>query len=447
VDGRDQDVITLTHVCRAWREVFISRATLWSYLDAERMNEGKAHVYLERSKTSSISLSLYREDSTFPSDPFLQIIPQVIGRLVDLFIMGTPENVQDAVAYLSRPAPLLQDMTIRADSPSMSSLCTVLTSTLFDGDLSSLRELHLGSVRAEPPWRNMVNLTTFSLSHMPPDDSSVRHLLDFFEGAPHLRKVELYLATPTSGAQNGRLVPLACLEGLVIYDSQPPSILLDHLLIPVGAELVLEGDLLNSLVGDLLPRSLSNLGNLSNFTTVKLCINESRPRMEFSGPNGKVSLTPTGSEVHKTDLVLESLTQLDTSKTERFRIEQGQPLSRGLLYRALLPMERLRVLVLYECYALEFFIYPLYHTASSEVGVCPKLEELVLVLHASQDACDVKSIIEMAGARASRGRKLKTVKIVDRGDGLDPEDVLELRKHVGHVEYTHWTGGIVDELL
>jgi len=399
------------------------------------MNGDKTRVYLERSKSFPLSLSLHRGDLAPPSDPFFRIIPRVIGRLGYLFIGGTPENIQNITAHLSRPAPLLEDLTIFIGSQPTPRRYPVLTSTLFAGDLSSLRKLDLVSVHTELPWRNMANLTMFTLRYTPPGGISTSQLLDFFESAPHLREVELELAIPTSGAQNGRLVSLSCLEVMRIIDRRPPSVLLDHLLIPVGAELMLEADFLSSLVSDL-PRSLDNLRNFSNFTAIKLYIDKSRPRMTFSGPNGRVSLTFTGSRVNKSSLLLKSLTQLDTSRTERFRIEKGESPSGDLVRRALLPMKDLRVLVLCECDYPYVFIHALHPSMSpSEVLVCPDLEELVIVLRNDGEAFDMEDAIGMAEARASRGKKLKSVRVVHRGDEPDPQDVLELTKHVRHVEH------------
>jgi len=437
VDDRDEDVIALTHVCRAWREVFTSRPSLWTHLDLDYQDEVEASVYLERSKSMPIQLSLDREDLILPSDTFFQIIPRVVGRLGHLVVRGTPENIQHITNHLSRPAPLLEHLTISVYSKSLSHRHPVFTPTLFDGDLSSLRSLDLGSIRTELPWRNMVNLTTFSLRHTPPGETSVGHLLDFFESAPHLREVSLYFATPTSGVQNGRLVSLAHLRMMRIVNRRPSSVLLDHLLIPAGAELVLQADFVSSLVGDLLPRCLNNLRNLSNFTTVKQYIGGRSPCMELSGPNGRVRVNPTAPRISKTSLVLEFLLQLDTSKTERFRIENGEPLSEDLFYRALLRMIDLRVVTLYRCHNPHIFIRALYpSTSSSEAVICPKLEELVLVLRYDGDVFDMENVIGMAEARASRGKELETVRIVDGGNELDPKDVLELRRHVGHVEYS-----------
>jgi len=445
VDKRGEDVIALTHVCRAWRKVFTSRPALWVNIDLDSMGEDQALVYLERSKSSPINLSLYRDDGGYPHNLF-KIIPQVIGQLKSLSINGTPEGLQDIIAHLTGPAPLLEHMRVCGDTLRVSDRYLVFTSSLFNGDLSSLRKLSLDCVHTELPWKNMVNLTSFALVNTPPDEISVTQLLDFFENAPHLREVDLHFATPTPGAQSRQLVSLTCLKRMKISNSGPPSVLLDHLLIPVGAELVLKADLLNSLVGNLLPRSLDNLDNLSNFTAIKLSIDESCACMTFSGPNGQVIVIPTIPQGDKTRLAFRSLAQLDISRTERFRIRNGRSLPRDVFYRALLPLKKLRALVLYRCYNPHIFIYTLYPSKSSpEAVVCPKLEEVVLC-DSHRVGFDVRNIIKMVKARASRGKKLKTIRIIDGWYKPDPEDMLELRRHVGHAEYSPLVGAIDDDL-
>ena len=188
-------------------------------------------------KVLPINLVLDRDDGVSPDDPFFRVIPCVIGRLKSPYIRGRPRHLQDITAHLSHPAPLLEGLSICGSHTFPLHQCHVLTSELFNGHLSLLRKLSLESIHTEFPWRNMVNLTSLTLFLASPNETSVRHLLDFLEGAPHLRVIELGLATLTSDTQNGRLVPLKCLERMYINSSGPVSLLLDHLLIPVGARL------------------------------------------------------------------------------------------------------------------------------------------------------------------------------------------------------------------
>ena len=74
------------------------------------------------------------------------------------------------------------------------------------------------------------------------------------------------------------------------------------------------------------------------------------------------------------------------------------------------------------------------NTSSSEPVVCLKLEELILALHTNREVFDIKDLINMVTTRAFRGSMLRIVRIVGGEGKLDPGDMLELRKHVLHVE-------------
>ena len=426
----DENVIALTHVCRVWREVFVSQPSLWT--DFRCLDADKTRAYLERSKSSPINVSLYRPYGMSPNDPFFQVIPYCISQLGSLFLNGTTDNLPYITAHLSLPAPLLENLSISGNG------AHALTPTLFNGDLSSLRRLHLRSVRTKLPWRNMINLTTFQLAHISSGEISIRQLLDFFESAPRLREAELCFAILSSDTKNGRLVSLKSLETMCILDCGPPSALLDHLLIPIGARLTMRSNSPHFRIRDILPKSLDNLKNFPDFTTIRLFIEDSEfPGMDFRGPNGLVSAATAHPEiVDGTHFVLESFTHFDVSKTKRFGISYGEFLSRDPLYRALLSMNDLRAVLVDECTSPDIFIEALDPSRSSSEGVvCPKLEKLYLVLRTDEGPFDLKVVIGMAAARASRGKILNTVRIVDERDEPNLEDVLELRKHVQYVEY------------
>jgi hypothetical protein len=100
-DDRDRDVIALTHVCQAWREVFISRASLWTNLDYE--DEDKTRAYFERSKSLPINLSLGVGSLPSSSRPLFKTIPHAIGRLRSLSIAvnGALEHLLKTTDHLS----------------------------------------------------------------------------------------------------------------------------------------------------------------------------------------------------------------------------------------------------------------------------------------------------------------------------------------------------------
>jgi len=136
-------------VCRAWREIFTSRPTLWTDLDCTDID--KTLVYLDRSRSSPINVRFEKYDALSPYDPFIQVVPHIIGRLKSITIYGVPENLQEIAAQLSSPAPLLESLAIDVASECSPQHGPVMTTTLFNGDLSSLRELRLRGIRTELP--------------------------------------------------------------------------------------------------------------------------------------------------------------------------------------------------------------------------------------------------------------------------------------------------------
>ena len=145
-------------------------------------------------------------------------------------------------------------------------------------------------------------------------------------------------------------------------------------------------------------------------------------------------MTAAASQINPTCPVLESLAQFDTSKVRRLEINYGDPPSSVLPCRALLPMKDLHALVFFQCVKPHTFIDALHPDLGlSEAVVCPKLKELGLVLYDDEEIIDIKCVIRMAAARASMGAKLRAVAIVCQ-DTFMPSDLLELEKHVLHVE-------------
>ena len=418
----------LTHVCRAWRDVFTSCSSLWTNFRCTNAEETR--VYLERSKSFPINLHLDREDGLFPHDPFLQLAPHALGRLKHLVINTTEDHFQNITNYFSRPAPQLRELSIFGSSPDPF-INPVLATTLFDGDLSSLRRLCLFSLHTTLPWRNMINLTSFSLGYVVHPGVTIGQLLDFFESAPSLLEVDLAFSTPDSGAQNGRLVSLAHLRKLDIYGHDSPSLLLEHLLIPVGVRMSIDIDVDGPRIEDYLPRSLDNLRNLSNFTKIRLDFRVNIVSLQFAGPNGRVLTCARSSGADPIRLVAQSLTMLDTSKTKWMEILRSTPPS-GDLHLALLSMDNLRTLTLSLCTDLRSFILALAPVPNSANPIaCPKLECLIL---RTGERFDIETMVEVAAARASRGSPLKYVSIINWGELVFGEGATELLKHVSHVE-------------
>jgi len=162
--GTDQDLLALTHVCRSWRNTFASRPSLWTRLDLR--NVDKTTTYIQRSKSSPLKLYLDKNrDDTYPYDTFSLVAPH-IHRLKSLVVRAGV--LPDGIRRFRCHAPLLENLEIRIAG----SHTPVLDSTLFRGDLSSLRKLSLGGVITYLPWNNLTNLTTFELKSCLPGATS-----------------------------------------------------------------------------------------------------------------------------------------------------------------------------------------------------------------------------------------------------------------------------------
>ena len=316
-DTADDDLITLTHVCRGWRELFISRPSLWARLDCTNTN--KTRVYIERSKTFPLRVCLEQADDTFYREEALLLAVPHIHRLKRLSVSGNPTQVLPVLAeHFSCPVPLLDCLEInfeRGQAPT-------LPDGLFNGDISTLREFGLAGVITSLPWRGVLNLTTFNLCRVPEDKILLTQLLDFFESAPHLRHIHLHDSIPnSSNVPTKRVVSLSQLKDLSITAQPAHSILLDHLSIPAGASLRLEFAYSGGEfpVRSYLPKSLDNLSNLSHITTANLCFGSKQRFMRLSGQSGELymlgSWTRRKGQSTGAARFMRFLDRFDTSRT------------------------------------------------------------------------------------------------------------------------------------
>ena len=110
-DDDDQNLIAMTHVCRSWRELLITRPSLWALLP-DCQNTDRTRVYIERSKSAPLELFLYQHgDTTYLEEAFLSVVPH-IGRLKSLRIKGDIDLLQNLTPHLSCPTPLLKQLSI-----------------------------------------------------------------------------------------------------------------------------------------------------------------------------------------------------------------------------------------------------------------------------------------------------------------------------------------------
>jgi hypothetical protein len=439
----DKDLITLTHVCHGWRELYVSHPSLWTRLDFT--NVDKTRTYIKRSRSSPLGIVLYKcKGESYLEDAFLLAIPH-FRRLKSLTISGTLDPFQNLSKHFPPPVHVLRELKISLDCKP----APILDSLLFDWDLSSLRTLSLGGVITCLAWKNLWNLTTFELAWAPDNTITVTRLLNFLESALHLRDITLCHSIPTSSdAPPGRVTPLPHLRKLSVFADPVHSILLNHLSIPPGASLVLSfnfsGD--KSPFSDCLPKSARNLKNIFQITTVNLRFDRVEKSVRLAGPSGELYIfgrwEGEAKMAHSVDLdrrILQSLDYFSLHLTRRLAITKYEPPTQTEIntsppYHVFLRMKDLHTLTLTRCNNLPFILALNPNHNPSKFIPCPNLEELVLYVE-SRNAFNIPELVCMAKERALRGSKLRSITIVGLGELMPGKEVLRLREHVAQVEY------------
>ena len=98
----DRELITLTHVCRGWREIFISRASSWTILDCTSLE--KTNVYIQRSRNIPLEIHLEaHEDTRYSNDALLLTLPH-IGGLEALTLSGLSGDLYPQTHQIRRPS-------------------------------------------------------------------------------------------------------------------------------------------------------------------------------------------------------------------------------------------------------------------------------------------------------------------------------------------------------
>ena len=434
---RDRTVITMSHVCRRWRNVLLSRSSLWTRLDF--VNIDKTQTYIQR--LGSSPPRIYLRDPGLEDEQFAPIIPH-IPRLKSLAVIGCYPNFME---HFRCRAPLLEKLVIHV----CEIYAVVVDDTLFGGDFSSLRKLVLCGVTISFPWKNLGNLQVADL-----DLSEARktyrttEILNFFEAAPLLRKVWLSCSMlDPSDAPPDRIVPLCHLKVSTINVQPLPSIILTHLHIPNGASLTSEirySD--NPPLSDYLQNRSQNFGNISDVRAINLDFSSLNAQVRLSGPSGSLRVTDASSRrrAHP-DLERRTFSSLDPilSTTQRLMIS-GYGLRRGELsgvedcpvLRTLFSTENLRTLVLVGCAETAFTRVLDPEQQPSDLVACPNLEEVVLYAEV-QRQFDFEQFARMARNRSMRGAKLSRIAFINRDPILDElvGGFREVEEHVGHVDY------------
>ena len=431
-DSKDRYLIMLTHVCRSWRNTFISCPSLWTQLHFANVEQTRAYIQRSRSSPLEFNLGLFNVINAFPL-----AIPH-IPRLKSLVFKGI-DNPLNLLENFVCHMPLLEKLDITGALWEQT-----IDYALFNGDLSSLRELRLHRVVTNFPWKNMANLRIVDLEY-DFHEFGTAQMLDFFESAPLLHTVLLQFPMPdSSDAPPERTVFLRHLKTFAINADPTHSVLLKHLQIPFGTHVISDFRLnKDSPFPDHLPVESLNFRNLSRITTMNLHLEEREKCVRLSGPSGSLlvqiftfplDIGPSVIDRRIFHSLVPSLSKIQNFVISEHDYRRLLQVGKCPIFQTLSSMNDLQMLTLINCDNRGFIraLDPKQHP--SNLVLCPKMEKLVLFVDSPSQIC-VWRLVRMAKNRASRGAKLSLVKVVDLGDLKLGRKVSGLSKHVMGVKY------------
>lgn len=273
--------MTLSSVCRRWRDAFDASPTLWSRID------GASHLatFLKRSGNTPLTVHFgMRTPTPFVTQSDLVQIAHHSSRLTQLHLDVTEyEGTTSFDEILSHPVPCLSSLTVKKWGLGNAVWWTPATPStvfpsLFNNEMPRLRQLSLSYYTSWPRgyFRNLSHLLLFDQSHTGRPTTSM--FLDFLEASPLLEELALVNAGPTlddehdvPAASPYRSVSLLHLRELNIGDwlhASTISRLLSHLHLPSTASLHIWGHshTNHADISSFIPADAFGLANLSTIT-------------------------------------------------------------------------------------------------------------------------------------------------------------------------------------
>ena len=145
--------ITVTHVCRLWRQVALSDPSLWRTIVFDLGAEW-AEEMLARSKAALI---FYRRDLSFQPRISRErtlddevTLRKHLSHVRQLVLSGNPEFLEPAVRALTTPAPHLESLELLRNAPQFRELCITLPPDMFAHKAPKLR--HVTLFGCAVPW-------------------------------------------------------------------------------------------------------------------------------------------------------------------------------------------------------------------------------------------------------------------------------------------------------
>ena len=446
-------LITMTHVCRSWRNTLLSTPDLWTQIDfSVSTNPEQVECFLRRSKKLPLDIHHYLEDLD-RVEPFISTTIHNLPRLGRLDIDSCLPRLGRLLEYFSAPTPELEHLKITND-PNITDKDMKLPNTIFGGRLPKLTVLELGYLRTDLRSFNFPSLTWFSF--MTGTKISIQDLMSFFERCPLLEFIQICLEyTAQQPIPPRERVRLGALKGLRFDQTACTSGLLDHLVLPNCTEVMLKGHFTGADLdhyGDpaarIHPSSIDHLPVMRGITKAVAmpcsCI--------LSGPNGTLRFwCPENRENFNAEfftfspITLSGIRELWVGATELFSDCTTWKQTAAGAHGAFEVLTKVEDLTVFNC-----DIEPIFATLGTRIGdvvLLPGLRRLTI--YVGRGGLGISALIQCAKARKEHSRPLGEVTItfenepgVDVIQGVESlrEFVEGLTHRVGVSPVSEWEG-------
>ncbi|EIW58221.1 uncharacterized protein TRAVEDRAFT_47389 [Trametes versicolor FP-101664 SS1] len=336
--------ITLTHVCRAWREIALDTPRLWSHIVLTQ--PAVAKQVLARSKKAPLWLSASLNHSDDQRAETMDVLMKESGRLKELHLTGPAHTVQALSAKWRMSADLLETINISSDfrqfDPASLLPAPPLSSDIFSGQTPKLRHLQIHRIAVD--WSNplfcntLKTLIIHTVYDNAPSLGEFSQLLDALEAMPQLERLQLNESIPRLPDDTTQLshhvqrtISLQHLRHIELFsDAIDSANLLRHISAPAELRLTVSGRTERG-VTDLVHIFSECLGRSTPFRTARLApLYSSQVSMKLwrsyvdSIEGGNV-VPPSDAELtldaYPHSRALQALIQLSTFFTQIYRFE------------------------------------------------------------------------------------------------------------------------------
>lgn len=370
--GDYQPLVTMSQVCRYWRDTLVSNPESWSFISSEYMDL----VPLALQRSGSYPLEVELGTDTLFSHAIHHIGPHV-NRLATLRCYFEEPNIIFLRSFSQLdPSPNLHTLSIRTTrAPAVDP--KTIEMPLVAGDMPSLRTLELLPFPIIPQFAEFKHLIDLRLDVM---YSTLTDVLDLLVANPLLEKVRLLGNFEDN--EDERAAGSIFLRHLRFFTVErcTPCAFLEKLTFPRNARIFIRYNLISHRIpfAFTLPQSMGGYANLQGLTSLHVLMAvQNDTYIDITGPSGSIAIR--FMDLQDSSPVCNAIHSLSATGITRFVCE---------FHPALTRMEIDKVTAI--------------------MDILPHLEEIVLVHFGGKDTREFLFALK----NASRWRRLLRLKFV-----------------------------------